>query len=152
MIETASRANRTIWRQPNCSVLIGAPVASSSGRTCSACSGLLGSEDLVHDLGSGGDHWAQLASVYDLRSPRAGVPGQPRDLLDGYALVAHHADERGPQLLRHPTCPEPSRRGDPPEVTPQVMRLISGPHGRGEHQPVLLPQLPGIGSLPSLPA
>src|SRR5690242_17888849 len=49
-------------------------------------------EDLVHDLGSGGDHGAQFSAVDDFGGARAGVPGQAGDLLDWDALVAHHAD------------------------------------------------------------
>ena len=30
------------------------------------------------------------------------MPGQSGDLFDRHTLVAHHADERGPQFLRHP--------------------------------------------------
>src|SRR6266480_1803973 len=55
------------------------------------------------------------------------MPGQPCDLLHRYALIAHHADKRRPQLLRHPPRPEPGRRGHPPEIPPQVMRLIPRP-------------------------
>jgi len=118
---------------------------------CSSSSPLHRLEDLVHHLGPGRDHRAQFPPVDDLGSPRASVPGQPGDLLDRHALVTHHADERGPQLLRHPARPEPSRRSDPPEVPPQVMRLILRPHRRGEHKPVLLPHLPGLGPLRRLP-
>jgi hypothetical protein len=36
----------------------------------------LARKDFVHDLGAGGDHWAQFAAVHDLRGAGAGVPGQ----------------------------------------------------------------------------
>ena len=38
-------------------------------------------EDLVHHVGAGGDHGAELVTVDDLGRPRAGMPGQPCDLL-----------------------------------------------------------------------
>jgi len=40
------------------------------------------SEELVHDLGAGGDHPPQLPAVQHLGCPGGGVPGQPGDLLD----------------------------------------------------------------------
>jgi len=59
-------------------------------------------ENLVHDLRSSRDHWAHLAPVDNFGSPGAGMPRQPRDLLDGHSLVTHHADEGGAQFLRDP--------------------------------------------------
>ena len=91
---------------------------ASSGGSCRTSSPLLGPEDLVHDLSPGRDHRAQLPPVDDLRRPGAGMPRQPGDLLHRHALVAHHADERGSQLLRHPAGPQSGRRGDPADPPP----------------------------------
>ena len=93
---------------------------------------------------------AQFAPVNNLGGAGAGVSGQAGGLLDRDALVTHHAHERGPQLLRDPAGAQPGRRGNPAEVPPQVVRLIRRAHGRGEHQAVLLPQLPRPRALPGL--
>src|SRR3984893_14983254 len=126
-------------------------LASSPGRTCSACAGLLGPRTPVYDLSASCEHRAQLTPVDTLGRPRARMPGQPCDFLDRHTLVTHHADERRPQFLRHPPSTQPRSRGYPPEIPPQVMRLIRCPYRSSEHQSMLLPQLPGLGPLPSLP-
>src|SRR5207247_2182533 len=64
-------------------------------------------EELVHDLGAGGDDGPEFAAVDDLGGAGGGVPGQPGDLLDGDSLVAQQADERGAQLARGPAVPGP---------------------------------------------
>ena len=114
------------------------PAQSSSG-TCNRSLALPGAEDLIHDLSPGRDHRPQFASIDHLGSPGAGMPGQPRDLLDRNPLITHHADEGSAQFLRHPPRPEPCGRRDLPELSPQIMRLKRRPHGGGEHQAVLLP-------------
>src|SRR5260370_18389616 len=43
------------------------------------------SEQIVHDLGAGGDDGSQFAAVDDLGGAGGGVPGQARDLLDADA-------------------------------------------------------------------
>jgi hypothetical protein len=43
------------------------------------------------------------ARALDLCGPGTSMTRQPRDLLDRHSLITHHADERGPQLLRHPS-------------------------------------------------
>jgi hypothetical protein len=65
-------------------------------------------EDLVHDVGAGGDHRAQLVTVDNLGRPQAGVPGQPGDLLDGPPRFGHDGDGRMHQLPRRPAS-RPSR-------------------------------------------
>ena len=57
------------------------------------------SEELVHDLGAGGDHRPQFPAVDDLGGAGRGVPGQAGDLLDADPAVAHQADEGDAQLV-----------------------------------------------------
>jgi hypothetical protein len=52
-------------------------------------------EDVVHDLGAGGDDRPQFPAVDDLGGAGGGVPGQVGDFFDADAVVAHQADERG---------------------------------------------------------
>src|SRR6516164_7395098 len=82
-------------------------VVRAVGGGCRAGAGLGCCEELVHDLGAGGDHRPQLAPVDDLGGAGGGVPGEPGDLLDAYAAMAQQADERGPQLPRRPAVPGP---------------------------------------------
>src|SRR5215468_3311459 len=60
--------------------------------------GLASAEELVHDLGAGGDDRPQFAAVDDLGGPGGGVSGEPGDLLDADPLVAEQADEGGAEL------------------------------------------------------
>src|SRR6516164_9190750 len=83
-------------------------VVRAVGGGCRAGAGLGCCEELVHDLGAGGDHRPQLAPVHDLGGAGGGVPGQPGDLLDADPAVAQQADERGPQLARRPAVPAPA--------------------------------------------
>jgi len=52
-------------------------------------------EDVVHDLGARGDHWAQLPAVDDFGGAGGDVPDEVSDFFDADAVVAHQADERG---------------------------------------------------------
>ena len=52
-------------------------------------------EDLIHDLGACRDHRSQFPAVDNFGCPGGGVPGQPGDLLDADAMIAHQAYERG---------------------------------------------------------
>src|SRR5690242_5244673 len=58
------------------------PYCYSSGGFCGCSRVLLGLEELVHDLGAGGDHRVQFAAVDDFGGAGAGMPGQAGDLLD----------------------------------------------------------------------
>jgi hypothetical protein len=83
------------------------------GRRCRPTREGLGSgEELVHDLGAGGDDGSWFASVDDLGRADGGVPGQAGDLLDADSLVAHQADEGGAQLARGPAVPDASLGAD----------------------------------------
>jgi hypothetical protein len=53
----------------------------------------LARQDLVHDLGTGGDNWPELATVHDLRGAGACMPDQAGDFLHGHAGVRHEANE-----------------------------------------------------------
>jgi hypothetical protein len=53
----------------------------------------LAREDLVHDLGAGGDDRPQLAAVHHLRGAGAGMPDEARDFLHRDAGARHEADE-----------------------------------------------------------
>ena len=53
----------------------------------------LARQDLVHDLGTSGDHWPELATIHDLRGAGACVPDEAGDFLHGHAGVGHEADE-----------------------------------------------------------
>ena len=55
--------------------------------------GLGSCEELVHDLGAGGDHRPQFPAVGDFGGVGGGVSDQPGDLLDADPAVAHQADE-----------------------------------------------------------
>jgi hypothetical protein len=105
--------------------------------------GLASCEELVHDLGAGGDHRPQLPAVDDLGGPGGSVPGQPGDLLDADPAVAQQADEGGPQLARRPAVPDLRRRTDPLEHLPDVARVQRGAEVGGEHQAGVLPAFPG---------
>src|SRR5690348_1537758 len=84
--------------------------------------GLASAEELVHDLGAGGDDRPQFAAVDDLGGAGGGVPGQPGDLLDADPAVAEQADKRGAQLARRPAVPGPGLGADPLEHLPDVAR------------------------------
>ena len=66
-------------------------------------------EDLIDDLGARRDHRSQFPAVDDLGCPGGGVSGQPGDLLDADAAVAHQAHERGPQTTPAVARSDPSR-------------------------------------------
>jgi hypothetical protein len=61
----------------------GRPAASRRLRAVNAV--VNSTEELVHYLGALNQQRPKLPPVYDLRRPRAGVPGQPGDLLHGHA-------------------------------------------------------------------
>ena len=73
-----------------------------------AGAGLNSREELVHDLGAGGDDGPQFAAVDDLGGAGGGVPGQAGDLLDADPAVAQQADEGGAQLPRVQPSPIPA--------------------------------------------
>src|SRR5215471_21168825 len=89
---------------------------------------ILVSEKLVHDLGAGGDHRAELAPVDGLGGAAGAVTGKTRDLLDAHPAVAHQADERGTQLLGYPALAEPRGLRDFAEVAPDFFRLRCRAH------------------------
>ena len=84
------------------------------------------SEELVHDLGAGGDHRPQLPAVHDLGGAGGGVPDQAGDLLDADPAVAHQADKRGPQLAWCPAVPDPRLGADAFEHLADVPRVQHG--------------------------
>jgi hypothetical protein len=55
--------------------------------------GLVSFEELVHDLGAGGDDRSQFAAVDHLGGAGGGVPDQAGDFLDADAVVAEQADK-----------------------------------------------------------
>src|SRR5258706_7093240 len=105
--------------------------------------GLASAEELVHDLGAGGDDGAEFAAVDDLGGAGGGVPDEAGDLLDGDSLVAHQADEGGAQLARGPAVPDAGLGTDPFEHLADVARVQRGAQLVREHQPGVLPVLPG---------
>jgi len=107
-------------------------------------------EDLIDDLGARRDHRSQFPAVDDLGCPGGGVPGQPGDLRDADAMVAHQAHERGPELARRPAVPDARRRADSFEHLPDVPRVERGAEVSGEYQPGVLPSFPGQEPLISL--
>src|SRR5215472_6733657 len=82
---------------------------------------ILVSEKLVHDLGAGRDHRAELAPVDGLGGAAGAVTGKARDLLDAHPTVTHQADKRGAKLLGHPALAEPGGLGRLAEVAPDVV-------------------------------
>src|SRR5436190_9706988 len=80
-------------------------------------------EELVHDLGAGGDDGPQFPAVDDLGGPGGGVPDEAGDLFDGDPLVAHQADECGAQLARGPAVPGPGLVTDAFEHLADVARV-----------------------------
>src|SRR5206468_512449 len=83
-------------------------------------------EELVHDLGAGGDDGPEFAAVDDLGGAGGGVPGEAGDLLDGDSLVAQQADEGGAQLARGPAVPGTRLDADALEHLPDVSRVQRG--------------------------
>jgi hypothetical protein len=71
------------------------------------------------------------------------VSDQPGDLLDADAIVAHQADERGPELARRPVVPDRRRGADSFEHLPDVPRVQRGAEMSREHQPGVLPSFTG---------
>src|SRR6266568_9333816 len=115
-----------------------------------AARGLGSCEELVHDLGAGGDDGPQFAAVDDLGGAGGGVPGQAGDLLDADPAVAQQADEGGAQLPRGPAVPDPGLGADPFEHLADVARVQRGAQVVGEHQPGVLPAVAGCEPLPGL--
>src|SRR6185437_13899561 len=113
-------------------------VIESSGQVTGdrwlACAGVGGGsgsgagsgEELVHDLGAGGDDGPEFAAVDDLGGAGGGVPGEAGDLLDADSLVAHQADEGGAQFTRGPVVPGAGFGADALEHLPDVARVQGG--------------------------
>src|SRR5258708_29465030 len=69
----------------------------------------LPAEDLVHDLGAGAKHRAQLVAVDDLRGPGRAMADQAGGVLRRGAAIGHQRDEGRPPLPRRPArAPPPS--------------------------------------------
>jgi hypothetical protein len=71
------------------------------------------------------------------------VPDEAGDLLDGDPLVAHQADERGPQLAWGPVIVGVGLGADASEHLPDVSGVQCGAVAGGEDQPGVLPVVPG---------
>src|SRR5207253_7442774 len=84
--------------------------------------------------------------------PGGGVPDEAGDLRDADAAVAHQADEGGAQLARRPAVPDPGLGADALEHLPDVPRVQRGTQVAGEHQPGVLPVVPGREPLTGLEA
>jgi hypothetical protein len=102
----------------------------------------LGREDLVHDLGTGGDHRAQFTAIHDLGGAGTGVPDQAGDLFHGHARVRHQADKRSSQLAGRPALGKPGRPGDLLEHPADVGRVERGADRGAEHQIVICQRSP----------
>ena len=98
-------------------------------------------EHLVHHVGAGGDHGAQLVPVDDLGCAGTGVPGQAGDLLHRDPGLRHQADERVPQLPRRPATANAGLLTEPTKTAPNIRVVQRLTRTAGEHQAMILPQL-----------
>jgi hypothetical protein len=101
-------------------------------------------EDLVHDLGAGGDHWPQLAAVDDLGGAGGGVAYEPGDFFGADAVVAHEADEGGSELAGRSAVAGSCRLAYPLEHFPDVGWVEGGAGLGGEDQAGIVPLVSGF--------